>query len=99
MKSLDVTLNTLKKEAKEKNMTIADLTSQVNELQDRLDKVEKQASVSTLRLGITFRSRDISHDMSYDVEHLEEQYGAIVKEISQTNSSFDVFMVSLEMII
>ena len=53
MKSLDVTLNTLKKETKEKNMTIADLTSQVNELQDRLDKVEKQASVSTLRLGIT----------------------------------------------
>ena len=78
-------------------MTIGDLTSQVNELQDRLEKVEKQASVSTLRLGTTFRSHDISHDMSY-VEHLEEQYGAIVKEISQTNSSFDVFMVSLQMV-
>ena len=43
-------------------MTIADLTSQVNELQDRLDKVEKQASVSTLRLGITLDH--VTHHMT-----------------------------------
>lgn len=95
MQHLDSIVGGLENEIQQRDKRIDELQSVVTDLKDKLDK---QSSLSTKRIGIIiftnyYNFSEGRNCLLFYVEQLEEQQSVLVKDLRQATTNIELFMV------